>query len=363
MKILYKAVICHCLLVFCGMMMTAGVAIASAALPDEAQQMQRKYDDAERALRDRRTEQKHAVARQYSEKLAGLREQFQKAGDLAGFQAVLGEQKRVTEEKGVPEASPAGASIRAIWSTCQESIQKADADYQRESSALALRYHAALEDLERRLTQQGNIAAATAVMQYRQDFIESLAPAEPATAEVPTVPGEPTRPSTPTRPSMEMRTGERPAPDMPTLPAAPVKPEAEKNEEGAYIAEKLLAFANEFIGQNIDVAGKIRRIERSGMDRNTLRIELEGGLFADISLQPFETRAKERKERLNVNARTMGDVGLYIGSERYLNPGSSITLRGVLRLRMNRHVLESASIRKISESSTSSLLGIWNHYR
>jgi len=363
MKILYKAVICHCLLVFCGMMMTAGVAIASAALPDEAQQMQRKYDDAERALRDRRTEQKHAVARQYSEKLAGLREQFQKAGDLAGFQAVLGEQKRVTEEKGVPEASPAGASIRAIWSTCQESIQKADADYQRESSALALRYHAALEDLERRLTQQGNIAAATAVMQYRQDFIESLAPAEPATAEVPTVPGEPTRPSTPTRPSMEMRTGERPAPDMPTLPAAPVKPEAEKNEEGAYIAEKLLAFANEFIGQNIDVAGKIRRIERSGMDRNTLRIELEGGLFADISLQPFETRAKERKERLNVNARTMGDVGLYIGSERYLNPGSSITLRGVLRLRMNRHVLENASIQKISESSTSSLLGIWGYRR
>lgn len=355
-------------LVLCGMMVTAGLAVASVGLPDEAQRMQKMYDDAQRALRDNRTEQKSAVARHYSANLAGMREQFQKAGDLAGFQTVLGEQKRLTEEKGVPAAPPTDASIRALWSTCQEHIKMADAQYQRESPALALRYHAALEDLERRLTQQGNIAAATAVMQHRQAFIESLPPASPATAAVPSVPDEPPAlsmppsPSIPTRTGVPMRQSEPPAPTMPTLPVAPAKPEAEKNAEGAYIAEKLLPFVDEFIGQSIDVAGKIRRIERAGMDRNTLRIELEGGLFADISIQPFETRAKQRKERLNVNARTMGDVGLYIGTERYLTPGSSITLRGVLRLRMNRHLLENAAIRKISESSTSSLLGIWGQY-
>lgn len=342
-------------LVLCGMMVTAGMAVASVGLPDEAQRMQKMYDDAARALRDSRTEQKSAVAQHYSAKLAGLREQFQKAGDLAGFQAVLGEQKRLMEDKGVPAEPPTDASIRALWLTCQEHIQKADAQYQRESPALALRYHAALEDLERRLTQQGNIAAATAVMQHRQAFIESLPPAVPAAVpSVPASPSEITASSAPAVPSMPMR---------PSIPVAPAKPEAEKNAEGAYVAEKLLAFAGEFIGQSIDVAGKIRRIERSGMDRTTLRIELEGGLFADVPLQPFEMRAKQMKQRLNVYARTMGDVGLYIGTVRYLNPGSSITLCGVLQHRMNRHLLENASIKRISETSTSSLLGIWGYYR
>ncbi len=300
----------------------------AGGLPEEAKQMCARYAEAVEALRVRRDEQHIALLRRYHHELSVLRDRAQRAGDLGRLQALMREQKRLEEEKSLTATAPEIADFNAIWDAWQDRRAQIEMQDARDAHSLAMRFHAAMEDLQRRLTQADHLASATAVMDYRQQFLASLPAAPP-----------------------EMEEGA-------LVPASPPDPGLEKDAAGCYPAEGVVAHADRYLRSTIDVVGVIRRMDRDGMAQDTLLIELEGGLHVRLALQPFRQMAQQRRQRLNVHARTLGDLGLYVGQQRFLSPGETLAVRGEMRQEMRRYVLDGVTVLRTTDPRAAGVLGV-----
>lgn len=308
----------------------AGSVLAQLPLPAEAEAMRTQYNDAVRTYRTRGDDQNKAILQYYAKELTALKTKFQQAGDLAGLQTILSEQSRLEKEFALPSAEPTLEALKALYVKCRNYIDQNEAQVTSDNNALAVRYYTALEQLERRLTQEAKIEPAAAVMVYRQEFMKSLPPAAvPAPAA---------------------------AASKPASDPAPV-PDREKDKDGYLSVKDLIEKADRFMQKQVEVVGVIRNVDRAGRDPNRLIVQLEDGLSAAVRLESSGSRDRRDKKK-NLRDRRADADEEFKEWQRLLQPGVRIALSGTLDRRMRSLMLIEAKVLKVSGRDAAKALGV-----
>lgn len=320
------------------MVLTAGLmtGVALAELPPEAETMRGQYEEAVRTLQARGADQNNAILRHYHQQLGLLKTKYQQAGDLPGLQAVMNEQSRLEQERNLPAAEPALETLKTLCVACRNYTVQNETQVARDTNVLAVRYYTALEALERRLTQEGKIAPATDVMEYRLAFMKSLPP----------------------------------APEMPKAPAAaepppaPVPAATEKSSQNVYTPRALIDDAGKLMGTKVEVSGVVRNL--GGLDRQqqTAILHFEDNLSAYISVKGLDVRPwrpdrdRRNDRREDGNGRNPNMFWLYVDDQQLLPSGGTVVLRGTLERQLQRYVLTDTTVLEVSDPDSAKLLGI-----
>lgn len=166
-------------------------AAGGAEVPAAAQQLHAVVGRALASLNeDRAAEQVAALAR-YTNTLAQTGEQYRKNGDLEGLLAVTEEQKLLAGGSGLPAQDGDGTNpiLIRLRKPCRESLAFIEEKYARKTKSLQVRYRDELEALKKRLTQEGNLADATAVRDYAATLALPSQEAEPVSVDCPACSG------------------------------------------------------------------------------------------------------------------------------------------------------------------------------
>lgn len=136
------------------------------------------YDSAVTAIRAARMEGERSLAAQYTNVLGALRAKAQNDGDLDRLKLVMAEASRFASERCAPADAPATADLQNLAASFTKRSHELNLKEASDIVAQAVKYDAVLADLQKRLTKQGSVDAASAVQDARKSLASTGEAAE-----------------------------------------------------------------------------------------------------------------------------------------------------------------------------------------
>jgi hypothetical protein len=155
-----------------------------------------RYNDAILVIEVQSARDQTAVLSIYTNELQTLRTKAQTAGDLEALRTILEEVSRSQTQQSIPTNPPSLPDLKILVARCQKSSQQTTLRRAEQIVAFGARYDKALDALQRRLTQAGQLDDAIAVQAERKALLDTeplvsaktVMEASPPPKAVPTVP-------------------------------------------------------------------------------------------------------------------------------------------------------------------------------
>lgn len=149
------------------------VVLLCACFAVQAQQadlgkLKKQYEDAYQVIESETAHSQSALVTAYTNELQSLRGKTQKAGDLDKLKTVLAEISRAQTEQSLPAILPDVQDVRTLAEVYRQRSQEVQTRRAQRLVAVASQYDKLLDTLQRKLTQEGKLDAATAVQTERK---------------------------------------------------------------------------------------------------------------------------------------------------------------------------------------------------